>query len=111
MNKPLLPPAPPFASYLPALGPLVLIFFLNFTSRILISPLGVPIQNDLGASAAAVGSLFFYTAIGAAISMISSSLVTSRLSHRRTILLSTFALAGPLLFAAGSDSVDRKSVV
>ncbi len=105
MNKPLLPPAPPFASYLPALGPLVLIFFLNFTSRILISPLGVPIQNDLGASAAAVGSLFFYTAIGAAISMISSSLVTSRLSHRRTILLSTFALAGPLLFAAGSDSV------
>lgn len=105
MNTPHTAPVASFASCLPALGPLVFIFFLNFTSRMLISPLGVPIQRELGASAAAMGSLFFFTAAGTSLSMLSSSFVTSRLSHRATILASAFALAVPLLFASSSDSV------
>jgi NNP family nitrate/nitrite transporter-like MFS transporter len=83
---------------MPPLLFLVGIFFLNFVSRIILSPLLPTIERDLKIGHEEAGSFFFVISFGYCIMLLGSSFVSSRLSHRRTIILSTLTLGGALLF-------------
>ena len=85
----------------PHVGPvffLAAIFLINFSSRIILSPLLPTIEKDLGISHGQAGSFFFLIAAGYVIGLIGSGFLASRSSHRITIIISTagvgFALLG-----------------
>lgn len=68
------------------------IFFSNFFSRIVPSPLMPTIEKDLGLSHSEAGSLFLIIAVGYFVTLTGSGLVSSRLTHRKTIILSTILM-------------------
>ena len=74
------------------------IFFLNFISRIVLSPLLPGVEKDLRIGHEEAGSFFFIISFGYCIMLLGSSFVSSRLGHRKTIILSTVALGAALLF-------------
>jgi NNP family nitrate/nitrite transporter-like MFS transporter len=84
---------------------LVGIFFLNFISRIVLSPLLPSVEKDLKIGHEEAGSFFFIISFGYCIMLLGSSFVSSRLSHRKTIILSTVALGGALLFVGLSHQL------
>jgi NNP family nitrate/nitrite transporter-like MFS transporter len=76
------------------LAPLLIltgIFYLSFLARVIFSPMMPVIERDLGVSHGGAGSLFLLVSLGYAISTLSSSLVSSRISHHRIILISTLS--------------------
>jgi NNP family nitrate/nitrite transporter-like MFS transporter len=90
---------------MPPLLFLVGIFFLNFVSRIILSPLLPTIEKDLKIGHEEAGSFFFVISFGYCVILLGSSFVSSRLSHRRTIVLSTLTLGGVLLFIGFSHEL------
>lgn len=89
-------PSSSFRSALPALTFLVSIFFLNFTGRIVFSPLLPVISGELGLNHTDSGSFFLCISSGYVVSILLSGYVSCRLNHHRTIALSSMA-AGLML--------------
>ncbi len=77
-----------FQSQLLPLFFLTSIFFLNFTIRIIISPLLPTISEDMNLSRDQAGSFFLISASGYFIALLCSGFVSSRLLHKKTIALS-----------------------
>ena len=91
------------ASFRGQVGPLVLltlIFFLNFLARIILAPLLPAIEQDLHLDHGEAGSLFLLISLGYCTSLLGSGLVSSRLTHRKTIILSALAAGIPLICLA-----------
>ncbi len=92
-------------SFLPYIGPLLFlvgIFFINFLSRVVFSPLMPTVERDLKIGHDEAGSFFFLITLGYCAGLFSSGFLSSRLNHRRAILLSSFALAGALFFVSAT---------
>jgi len=88
------------ASFRSRLGPIVLlslIFFLNFLARIILAPLLPALEQDLHLDHGEAGSLFLLISLGYCTSLLGSGLVSSRLTHRNTIILSAVAAGMPLI--------------
>jgi predicted MFS family arabinose efflux permease len=89
------------------LGPLLLLtflFFVNFTSRIASAPLAPRIEMELNLTHADAGTLFLMISIGYFFALIGSGVISSRLSHKRTIIISNTTLGLALIgisFCAG----------
>ena len=79
-------------------------FYLNFIGRVVIAPLLPAIEADLSISHAQAGSLILITTAGYFVTITGSSLVSSHISHRYTILLSAFAAALALVGVSLSNS-------
>jgi NNP family nitrate/nitrite transporter-like MFS transporter len=71
---------------------LTIIFLLNFISRIELSPLIPSVEKDMGLGHGEMGSFFFYITIGYFISLVGSGFVSSRISHRMTVAISSIAV-------------------
>jgi NNP family nitrate/nitrite transporter-like MFS transporter len=71
---------------------LTAIFLLNFISRIELSPLVPSVEKDMGLGHGEMGSFFFYITIGYFISLVGSGFVSSRISHRMTVAISSIAV-------------------
>jgi NNP family nitrate/nitrite transporter-like MFS transporter len=84
----------PFLSEIGPLFFLVGIFLSNFLSRIILSPLMPTIEEDLKLRHGEAGALFFIISLGYCIMVIFSGFISSRLNHRRTILLSSVTVSG-----------------
>ena len=87
------------------MGPLfflVGIFFLNFLARIILSPLMPAVEKDLKIGHDEAGSLFLLISLGYCAGLLASGFVSSRLRHRKTILLSAIAVGGALIVVAVS---------
>jgi NNP family nitrate/nitrite transporter-like MFS transporter len=91
-----------FRSQLQPLLFLVWIFFLNFLSRIIFSPLMPAIEEDLKITHGEAGSLFLLVSSGYCAMLLASGFVSSRLNHKKTIILSSLAMGGVLLLVAFS---------
>ncbi len=77
--------------FISSLGPILFltnIFFLNFTSRIVFAPLLPSIRKDLALAHVEAASLFLFVTMGYAIGLLGSGFITSRLEHKKTIVLS-----------------------
>jgi len=79
---------------------LTILFFLNFTIRIIMSPLLPTISADMNLTGDQAGSFFLISAAGYFISLICSGFVSSRLKHKNTIALSAVA-TGAAFVATG----------
>ncbi len=90
------------------MGPLLFlttIFFLNFISRIILAPLMPAIEKDLGMSHGEAGSLFLLISAGYFTSLLGSGFVSSRLLHKRTIIVSATAVGLALFGIAFTNSL------
>ncbi len=94
-----------FRSVLPALFFLATIFFLNFTSRILFSPLLPLISEEIGMTHADSGSFFLCISSGYFVSILLSGYVSCWLNHKRTIVLSSCASGIMLLVLSGCTTL------
>ncbi len=83
------------AKFLSQLGPLLLltsIFFLNFIARITLAPLIPEIEINFNLTHANAGALFFLISLGNFLALTGSGFISSRLHHKRTIIISNTAL-------------------
>jgi NNP family nitrate/nitrite transporter-like MFS transporter len=81
-------------------GPLFLltgIFFLNFICRIILAPLMPTIEKDLGIGHGEAGALFLLISLGYFAALMGSGFFSSRLTHRKTIILSSMVSGAALL--------------
>ena len=76
---------------------LTVIFYLTFVARIILAPLMPDIEQDLGISHGEAGSLFLLISLGYFTSLAGSGFISSRLYHRKTIILSPLLLGVVLL--------------
>jgi NNP family nitrate/nitrite transporter-like MFS transporter len=78
-------------SFLRQVGPvvfLVVIFFLNFVSRIILAPLLPTIEKELAISHGQAGFFFFLISAGYLAGLLLSGFLSSRLTHRSAIIAS-----------------------
>src|SRR5512136_2011841 len=88
----------PFLSWLLFL--LVVIFYLNFTSRVILSPLLPVVEKDLGIGDGDAGTLFFYIALGYRLGLLFSGFIAAGLIHRYSITLSAVMIGFSLIFVS-----------
>jgi MFS transporter, NNP family, nitrate/nitrite transporter len=91
------------------LGPLyflVVIFLLNFVSRIILSPLLPTIEKELTISHSQAGFFFFLTSGGYLIGLLSSGLLASRTKHRVAIVVSSAGVGAAMLTIAFAANLD-----
>ncbi|HEX7371711.1 MAG TPA: MFS transporter [Thermodesulfobacteriota bacterium] len=81
------------------------VFYLNFTSRILLAPLLPVIEQDLALGHGEAGSLFLHIACGYGAGLLASGFVSSRLTHRLTILMSIFMAGGAFVVISQLESI------
>ena len=86
-----------FRTHVPLLLYLTAIFFLNFLARVVLSPLMPTIESDLNIGHGEAGSLFLFISLGYFPGLLGSGFVSSRITHRWTIILSSVAVGGSLL--------------
>jgi NNP family nitrate/nitrite transporter-like MFS transporter len=73
------------------------IFFVNFIARIILAPLLPKVEVDLGLTHGAAGSLFLLISLGYFMALLGSGFVAARLTHKRTIIVSSLLLGVALL--------------
>jgi NNP family nitrate/nitrite transporter-like MFS transporter len=84
---------------------LVVIFYLNFTSRVVLGPLLPVVEEELGLGHGQAGSLFLVIQLGYCLGLLGSGFMSSRLNYRRTILASSLGVGLVLLATSQSASV------
>jgi NNP family nitrate/nitrite transporter-like MFS transporter len=84
---------------------LVVIFYLNFTSRVVLAPLLPVLEIELGLGHGQAGSLFLLMQLGYSLGLLGSGFLAGHLNHRWTILASTTAVGLMLLVTSQSASV------
>ena len=94
-----------FRSQMPPLLFLTGIFLLNFLSRIILAPLMPAVEKDLSIGHGEAGSLFFIISLGYCPMLLGSGFVSSRLNHRKTIILSSLGVGAAFLFVGVSRSL------
>jgi NNP family nitrate/nitrite transporter-like MFS transporter len=81
------------------------IFLVNFLSRIVLAPLMPVIEQELHLDHADAGALFMLIAIGYSAGLLGSGFVSSRLTHRRTIVLAAIAGGAVFMLIAASHNL------
>ena len=89
---------------------LVVIFFINFIARVILSPLLPTIEKELGISHGEAGSFFFLISGGYVIALLGSGFLASRLSHKITIVISITGVGLMLLWISCASSLGTISV-
>lgn len=96
---------PQFRTEMILLFSLVLVFYLNMISRVITAPLMPVIEKEFAVGHSAAGIVFMMIAIGYALGLISSGIVSSRLTHRHTILMSSIAMGVLLILISLSSGL------
>ncbi|MDH3443472.1 MAG: MFS transporter [Deltaproteobacteria bacterium] len=84
---------------------LVVIFLINFTARVILSPLLPTIEEELEISHARAGSLFFFTSAGYLLGLLSSGFFASWSTHKRTIVVSSSGVGLALLAVSAASGL------
>jgi NNP family nitrate/nitrite transporter-like MFS transporter len=84
---------------------LTAIFYLNFGSRILLGPFLPVIERELGLGHGGAGSLFLFIQIGYASGLLGSGFVSWRLTHRRTVVLSSIGVGLAMIALSRATSL------
>ncbi len=74
------------------------LWFLNFSTRTVLSPLLPIFENELHISHALAGSIFLFLAMGYTSSLLVSNWITPRIGFKRPIAIGFIVLTGALLF-------------
>ncbi|MGD8386235.1 MAG: MFS transporter [Desulfobacteraceae bacterium] len=95
----------PFRRVIPSILFLTSIFFFNFISRIIWAPLMPAIEGDLGIGHGEAGSFFLLISLGYFVTLLGSGFLSSRVTHQKTIALSSALLGFTLLGVSLSPSL------
>jgi predicted MFS family arabinose efflux permease len=79
---------------------LAFIFLVNFTGRVVFAPLMPILEKDVILTHSQAGTLLFLIILGYFISVLNSGFVSSRLTHRKTIVFSAIGLGFALLLVS-----------
>jgi NNP family nitrate/nitrite transporter-like MFS transporter len=96
---------PPFRKQVRPVVFLVAIFLLNFTARIILSPLLPTIEKELAISHSQSGFFFFLTSGGYLVGLLSSGWFASRATHRAAILASGAGVGTAMLIVASAGGL------
>lgn len=96
---------PSFLSLTRRLSALVLIFLVNFTGRVILSPLLPSIEKELKISHSQAGSFFFLISAGYLLGLLGSAFLASRSTHKATIVASSSGVGVALLVVCSADSL------
>ncbi len=99
------PTPQPFRAVIGTLAVVTLLFFYTFVARFIFSPLFPAISKDLGLDSGQAGSLFLLGAFGMLAGSFAAGLISSRLTHRGTILLSVLGMSAVLIGAHFASSL------
>jgi NNP family nitrate/nitrite transporter-like MFS transporter len=94
-----------FRSYISSLLFLTGIFFINFLARIILAPLLPAVEGDLHIGHGEAGVLFLLISLGYFVGLFGSGFISSLLTHRRTIIISSVAVGGFLLAISLSQTL------
>ena len=83
---------------------LALIFFVNFTARIIFSPLMPTIETDLNLTHSDAGLLFSLISFGYFVGMLGSGFLSAAITHKKTISLSAIAVGLTLVLVSISSN-------
>jgi MFS transporter, NNP family, nitrate/nitrite transporter len=95
----------PFRAVVGTVVVVTLLFFFTFVARFVFSPLFPAISSDLGLKPGQAGSLFLLGALGMLAGSTAAGIISSKLRHRGTILLSVFGMAVVLVGAHFATSL------
>ncbi|TVQ99114.1 MAG: MFS transporter [Desulfovibrionales bacterium] len=96
---------PAFRSVVPGLLSLMSIFFANFMTRVVLAPFLLHVREDFDLTKAQAGELFLILALGYSAGLMCSGFFSSRLEHRRVIVVSALGVALALGLAAISPNL------
>jgi NNP family nitrate/nitrite transporter-like MFS transporter len=85
---------------------LAIILFLNLLVRVILSPLLLTIENDLGITRSQSSGFFLFISLGYVSTMLNSGFISAKLSHRTTILLSIISTGLALLLISRNISLN-----
>jgi len=74
------------------------LWFFNFSSRTILSPLLPVLESDLGITHTLAGSFFFFLSAGYTLSLLAAGWLTSRIGFKRAIVSANLLFAISLLF-------------
>ncbi len=84
---------------------LTFVFYLNFFSRIIVAPLLPELERALCISHSKAGTFFLCISIGYFVSLLSSGFISTRLGHKKTIVLCLLAIALSMFLISMSPSL------
>ena len=87
------------------------LWYFNFSSRTILSPLLPVFENDLGISHTLAGSLSFYLSAGYTLSLLSAGWVTARVGSKKSIALSATVYLISLFLLRYSNSYSSIAAV
>ena len=93
------PTPQPFRAVIGTVAVVTLLFFYTFVARFIFSPLFPAISKDLGLKSGQAGSLFLLGALGMLAGSFAAGLISSRLKHRGTIIMSVLGMSAVLVGA------------
>ena len=82
-----------------------LLFFLTFISRFIFSPLMPTLGPDIGLDSGQAGTLFFLASVGSFAGSLLSGAISSRITHRGTLIVAVLVSAVALIACLAADSV------
>jgi len=94
-----------FATLIKPLWLLVILFYFNIVSRVVIAPLLPLLREELNLGYGEAGTLFLFVATGYCLGLFGSGFVSSRLVYRRTIAWSSITAGLALLAMSQFASV------
>lgn len=94
-----------FKAMIPSILFLTLLFYMSFIGRFIFAPLMPSIVKDLDLSSGQAGSIFMIGSLGVFVGSVLSGFVSSRITHRRTMIFSMFAISVALFASALIDSL------
>jgi len=86
------------------------IVFLNLLVRIILAPLLLTIENDLGITRSQASAFFLFISLGYVSTMLISGFISAKLSHRTTILLSIISTGLALLLISRNISLNSMRI-
>lgn len=98
------PATQPFRAAVPALLSLTGIFLMNFLTRVILAPFLLFVRQDFDLTRAQAGELFLIVSLGFSVALFLSGFFSSRLEHRKIIVISALGVAAGLCLAALSPN-------
>ena len=93
-----------FYAFLPFLILLTFASFMNTMARVILPPLTPLICEELHLCHGEIGNLFFILSVGFAFSLFGSQFLSSKISHKKTIVFSLVSTGCALMLSSFADS-------
>jgi len=95
-----------FKAGIPVLLLIIMVVITNILSRSILSPLLIRVETSFDISHGPAAQLFLYISIGYSIAMLLSGFVSSKLTHRGSILLCSIVMSVGLAVMAAAPSLE-----